>query len=284
VAHKALRRAATSPVATTTLLALLLLVALPGEAVAQDGRALVRVVHLSADAPTVDLYVDGAKTVSTVSFKSASKYRSLAAGTHTLAVRPTGAAPSSAPAASIRTSIRADAPYTAVLLGPMAQLRMVIAKDDFAAPPAGRAKLRVIDAAPQSPPLDIGIAGGPLLFKDVRFGEVTPFVTIAAGRFGMEVRASGTSRVLFRQGAARMPAGMIITLAGTITGAGQIETLPILDAAGAGNLPRGGVATGAGGSARGQPSRLVGLLLMMGLLAVTAWAARRGSGRPAARR
>jgi hypothetical protein len=239
---------------------------------------MVRVVHLSADAPKVDLYVDGARTVAAVPFKTASRYHALPAGAHTLTVRPAGSAPTSTPAASVRASVRAGAPYTAVLLGPAAQLKAVVVEDDFAAPPAGRAKLRVIDAAPQSPPLDIAVAGGRVLFRDVRFGEVTPFVTVAAGRFGMEVRAAGTSRVLFTQGAARMPAGMIVTLAGTISADGQIETLPILDAAGAGNLPRGGVATGAGGSAPDQGWRPVGLLTVVGLLAATAWAAGRRWG------
>lgn len=261
------------------VLALLLLVALPGMAVAQEKPAMVRVVHLSAGVPAVDLYVDGAKTVSAVPFKTASKYRSLPAGTHTLAVRPVGASRDSTPVTSLRTSVRAGAPYTTALLGSVEASRAVVAKDDFSAPPAGRAKLRIIDAAPQSPPLDIAVADGPVLFRDVKFGEVTPFVDVAAGRFSMEVRAAGTSKVLFTQGAAKMPAGMIVTLAGTITATGQIETLPILDAAGAGNLPRGGVATGAGGTAGGQAWRPVALLplQMVGLLAATAWMARRRS-------
>jgi Domain of unknown function (DUF4397) len=262
----------------TTLLALLLLLALPATAAAQDTRAMVRVVHLSADAPKVDLYVDGTKTLEAVPFKTASKYRAMPAGTHTLAVRPAGSAATSTPTASVRASVRAGAPYSAVLLGPMAQLQAVVVGDDFTAPPAGRAKLRVIDAAPQSPPLDIAVADGPVLFRDVRFGEVTPFETVAAGTMAMEVRAAGTSRVLFTQGAAKIPAGMIVTLAGTISAGGQIETLPILDAAGAGNLPRGGVATGAGGSAPDQGWRPVGLLTVVGLLAATAWAAGRRWG------
>jgi Domain of unknown function (DUF4397) len=272
-----------APTATlrAALVTLLLLVALPGVAAAQDRRAMVRVVHLSAGVPAVDLYVDGARTVSAVPFKTASKYRSLPAGTHTLAIRPAGSAPSSEPLASARASIQSGAPYTTALLGAGAESRAVVAEDDFSAPPAGRAKLRVIDAAPQSPPLDIAVADGPVLFRDLRFGEVTPFVTVAAGRFSMEVRAAGTPKVLFTQGASRIPAGMIVTLAGTITAAGKIETLPILDAAGAGNLPRGGVATGAGGSAGGRASWPLALLPLAGLLAVTAWAAGRRPRRQA---
>jgi hypothetical protein len=266
---------AVRPATLLTLLSLLLLLALPATAAAQDKGATVRVVHLSSDAPKVDLYVDGTRTVAAVPFKTASRYHSLPAGAHTLAVRPAGSAPTSTPAASVRASVRAGAPYSAVLLGPMAQLKAVVVEDDFTAPPAGRAKLRVIDAAPQSPPLDIAVAGGPVLFRDVRFGEVTPFETVTAGTFGMEVRAAGTSRVLFTQGAARMPAGMIVTVAGTISADGQIETLPILDAAGAGSLPRGGVATGAGGTAGGQGWPAAWLLPVAGLLAATAWAAAR---------
>jgi hypothetical protein len=276
VARRAPLSAAISPVAIIMLLALLLLAALPTGAVAQSGQAMVRVVHLSAGAPAVDLYVDGTKTVSATPFKTASKYRSLAPGAHTFEFRPAGAA-GSTPAASVRASVKADAPYTVVLMGQQGKLQAVMAKDDFTAPPAGRAKLRAIIAAPQAPPVDIGVAGGPILFRDVKFGDVTPFATVAAGRMSVEVRQAGTSRVLFTQGAATMPAGMIVTLAGTITATGQIETLPILDAAGAGNLPRGGVATGAGGTAPGQSSPPVAPALAVGLLAAAAWAARRRS-------
>jgi uncharacterized protein DUF4397 len=273
VAPKPIPRAATSSLAITTLLALLLLAALPAGAAAQDTRAMVRVVHLSAGAPKVDLYVDGTRTVASVPFKTASRYHSLPAGAHTLAIRPAGSSSGSTPLASARASITAGAPYSAVLLGAAAQLKAVVAKDDFTAPPAGRAKLRVIDAAPQSPPLDIAVADGPVLFRDLRFGDVTSFITVAAGRMSVEVRAAGTSRVLFTQGAAPIPAGMIVTLAGTVSAAGRIETLPILDAAGAGNLPRGGIATGAGGTAGGQGFWPVGLLPAVGLLAAAAVAA-----------
>jgi hypothetical protein len=64
-----------------------------------------------------------------------------------------------------------------------------------------------------------------------------------------------------------------MTVAGTITSAGRIEMLPILDAAGAGNLPRGGVATGAGGTAGTPASVLVGPALVA-LLALVMVAAR----------
>jgi Domain of unknown function (DUF4397) len=262
-------RVASRSVAPTVLLALLLLTvltALPAGVAAQEGPALVRLVHLAPGTPTVDVYVDGTKLVGAVPFKTASKYHRMPASTHALVIRPTGSASTSA--ASERISVLPGTAYTVALLGTPAQLQARVAKDDFSAPPPGSARLRIIDAAPQSPPLDIGIAGGPTLFRNVTFGMISEFVTVKAGMFSLEVREAGGSTVLFTQGASRLPAGTIITVAGTITPAGKIEMLPILDAAGAGNLPRGGVATGAGGTADAPAHRGVGAALVIGLLAL----------------
>jgi Domain of unknown function (DUF4397) len=252
-------RAVRRVVAPLVLLALVLLAALPAAAVTQESQAMVRVVHLAAGAPNADVYVDGTRMVAAVPFKTASKYHRTPASVHTLTVRPAGSSANSAPAASARVSVQSGSAYTVVLLGAAQQLQVRVAKDDFSAPPAGKAKLRIVNAAPQSPPLDIGVVGGPTLFRNVTFGMISNFVAVQAGTFSLEVRAAGSSTVLFTQGASRLPAGAIITVAGTITSTGKIEMLPILDAAGAGNLPRGGVATGAGGTA-GVPAA-VGLLL-----------------------
>jgi hypothetical protein len=259
-------RAARRMVVPLVLLAPLLLAALPASAVTQESQAMVRVVHLAAGVPDADVYVDGTKVVAAVPFKTASKYHRMPASTHTLTVRRAGSTANSAPVASARVTVQPGTPYTLVLLGAPQQLQVRVAKDDFSAPPSGKAKLRIVNAAPQSPPLDIGVAGGPTLFHNVTFGMVSNFVTIPAGRFSLEVRAAGSSTVLFTQGASQLPAGAIITVAGTITSAGKIEMLPILDAAGAGNLPQGGVATGSGGSA-GAPAA-VGLPLLVGLIAL----------------
>jgi Domain of unknown function (DUF4397) len=271
-------RAAGRLVTSMLLLALLLLAALPAGAAAQEGQALVRVVHLAAGVSKVDLYVDGTRMVPATPFRSASEYHRVPASAHTLEIRPAGAAAGPASAASARVSVRPGAAYSAVLLGTPGRLQAKVAKDDFSAPPPGKAKLRIVVATPQAPPLDIGIAGGPTLFRNVGFGTVSDFVAVDAGRFSLEVRPAGSSSVLFTQGASTLPAGTIITVAGTITSAGKIEILPILDAAGAGNLPRGGVATGAGGTADRQASGAagaVGLPVLLGLLVVLALAAGR---------
>ena len=71
--------------------------------------------------------------------------------------------------------------------------------------------------------------------------------------------------MVFKSGARPMPAGAILTVAGTVSPSGTIEVLPILDAAGAGATPRGGIATGAGGTAPADGVGLAGSLTAAGL-------------------
>jgi len=245
---------------TAGVVALLLgALALPAAAGAQGAPAKVRVLHLSPDAPKIDVYVDGTSTLTAVPFKTATKHAQVPTGTHTVEIRPAGSANGN-PLASARATLASDAAYTLAAVGLAAKLQIMVLKDDFTAPPPGKAKLRGIDASPQSPPIDIAIAGGPVLFHDLTFPEATPFATVEAGSLALEVRMAGTEQVVFKSGARPLPAGAILTVAGTVSPSGTIEVLPILDAVGAGATPRGGIATGAGGTA---PADGIGLFLSL---------------------
>ena len=251
---------------TAGVLALLLgALALPVAAGAQEVPARVRVLHLSPDAPKVDVYVDGTSTLTAVPFKTATKHVQVPAGTHSVEVRPAGSASGGSRLATADATLAPGAAYTLAAVGLAAKLQVMVLEDDFTAPPAGKAKLRGIDASPQSPPIDIAIAGGPVLFRNLTFPEATRFATIDAGPTALEVRLAGTERVVFKSGARPIPAGAILTVAGTVGPSGTIEVLPILDAVGAGDTPRGGIATGAGGTAPADGAGLAGWLTAGGL-------------------
>jgi Domain of unknown function (DUF4397) len=254
---------------TAGVVALLLgALALPVTAGAQEQRARIRVLHLSPDAPEVDVYVGGTRTLAGVPFKTATRHVQVPAGTHTVEIRSAGSATGGRSLLNESTALAPGAAYTLAAVGLAAKLQVLVLKDDFTAPPPGKAKLRSIDASPQSPPIDIAIAGGPVLFRNLTFPEATPFATIDAGSMSLEVRRAGTETVVFRSGARPMPAGAILTIAGTVSPTGTIEVLPILDAAGAGITPRGGIATGAGGAAPAEGNGLAASLAAAGVALV----------------
>jgi hypothetical protein len=141
------------------------------------------------------------------------------------------------------------------------------------------ARLRLLNANPDSPGVDVTTPGGSqVLARDVRFGEASPYVAVPAGRrFTSEIRVAGTSRVLLsHEGAEPLPPRAVITVVGARTESG-VEVINILDAAGARTAPRGGVATGAGGTAGrpGGPGSAPGLLVAAGAALAAALAVRR---------
>jgi hypothetical protein len=219
-----------------------------GAASAATGDAMVRVAHLSPDAPSVDVYVNGAKTLSGVSYKTVSKYLSVPPGQYRFEVRPAGADAASKAVVDASDTLAAGKAVTVAAVGALANIKGQVYNDDISAPASGKAKVRVVHAAPEVPAVDVAVAGGPTLFSGATFPQATPYAEVAGGSYNLEVRAAGTQNALLK-GTQAVQAGSVYTVA-AIGGAGKpVELLPIVDAAGMAAMPGGGVATGGGGTA-----------------------------------
>jgi hypothetical protein len=83
-------------------------------ATAPAGKAAVRAWHLSPDAPKVDIWVNGKKTLSGVGYKQASGYLSLNAGTYRIQVAVAG---TKKIVLDARIRVQADRAYTVAALG-----------------------------------------------------------------------------------------------------------------------------------------------------------------------
>ena len=83
-----------------------------------DSEAQVRVVHLSPDAPAVDVYADGSLVgVNDVSFPAGSDYLAVPAGEYTFEVAPTGTSHEEAVPGSLTANLEAGVSYTAIAHG-----------------------------------------------------------------------------------------------------------------------------------------------------------------------
>ena len=222
--------------------------------------AQVRVAHFSPDAPAVDVYVNDDKVLSGVEYKTVSKYLELPAGSYDLAVRPAGAAASSDPVIEATAEVEAGNAYTVAAVGALADIAGEIFTDDLSAPGSGKAKVRVIHAAPEVPAVDVAVEGGPTLFEGAEFPSATDYAEVDAATYPIQVKAAGSDDVLL-EASLPVKAGTIYSVA-AVGGAGKdVELLPIVDATGTGQAPHGGIATGAGGTAPGTAIPGVSLVL-----------------------
>jgi hypothetical protein len=143
--------------------------------------AQVRVVHLSPDAPAVDVYAEGVASpiISNFAYGTTSAYLDIAPGTYNIQLRAAGSPASSAPAYETGdVTINLGDKITAVAMGLLSsadsadRFRVVPYIENFA-PTSGNARVRIIHAGADAPTvaLDVGNDGTPEVPNFERFAE-----------------------------------------------------------------------------------------------------------------
>lgn len=181
--------------------------------------ALVKVVHASPDAPGVDLYVDGAKAGMNLMFPANTGYLTVAAGTRSVKVTPSGSM-----TAVIEGSLRFDArrSYSVFATGTLGNLQPLVLEDNLASPAAGNAHVRFLHLSPDAPAVDITTTDGTVVFGNVSFRGYSEFTPLPAGTYNLEVRLAGTSTKVLDLPGIALANGKIYTVfaRGLVSGSG----------------------------------------------------------------
>jgi LPXTG-motif cell wall-anchored protein len=237
-----------------------LALALVTSAFAADGKARVRVVHASPDAPAVDVWVNGAVAFSNAPFKGITGYASLDPASYKVQVTPTGA---STPVVIDATlDLAANTDYTVVAVGKLASIEPLVLIDNNATPEAGKAHVRFVHASPDAPAVDIAVKGGPVLFSNVAFKGTGDYLPVAAGTYDLEVRLAGTTTVALEVPGVKLDDQVVYTIfAMGLAGDGTLTAVPSVDAQAPGTLPTTG---GAGSSPLLIAALVAGMALVAG--------------------
>ncbi len=172
--------------------ALLLLAAYP--VFAQQGEAMVRVVHASPDAPAVDVLVNGNRALTDIEYMTVTPYQTLDPGSYQVQMVPAGEDQPIVIDAML--DLQAGMDYTAIATGLLNDIQPLVLVDDNTPPAAGRTKIRFVHLSPNAPAVDIAVAGGPVLFSNVPFRGVGGYTEVDAGTYNLEVREAGTNNVV----------------------------------------------------------------------------------------
>ena len=262
----------TRVLAVTAVTAGTVLVAPPGAGAAENG--LLRLAHLSPDTPAVDVYVDSVAdpgdgtallTVPGVGYGTISDYQDVPQGVYTVSMRQAGADPATPPVLSTTVQVGTDSARTVAGVGRFADLGLAVIEDDLTRPPSGQARVRVVATAATAPTLDASV-GGAELATGLAFAEAGD-TTVPAGTGGLRVTVAGEPTELPLD----LAPGSVYSLFVLDRPEGGLTVRTVLDAAGAGVVPTGGVETGAGGTAPAEPAPgviggAVGLTVLSGLL------------------
>ncbi|MEM1007785.1 MAG: DUF4397 domain-containing protein [Myxococcota bacterium] len=189
-------------------------------------KAQVRVIHLSYDGPSVDIYANDAKAITDLPFTRASEYVEVDANKEIkFKVTETGKTDAALPEST--QTLEKDKSYTVLAIGKIAdQKALAVLSDDNAAPAQGKAKIRVFHGAPDAPTVEIKSekADGTQLFK-VAFGEGSAYQEVDAGDVKIVLTAEGSTEALASYQAITLEAGKIYTIVahGTFDSSDQVD-------------------------------------------------------------
>jgi hypothetical protein len=230
---------------------------------APSGTGWLRLAHFSPNTPEVDVYLYSYGNSSAevvlhhVAYGDASPYEQVAAGDYTVAMRAAGAAATSTPVLSASVSVTAGHAYTVAGLGPESGLRLQVL-DDKLTTPSGKALVRIIQASLKQDVVSVSW-GSRTLQGSLKFASVSSYQTVAPGTETLHVSGGGQTATA----SVPLAAGTVHTLV-VLDGPKGLTIDNLLDAAGSGTDPAGGVKTGFGGMAPRAPSSPLPWLLVIG--------------------
>jgi hypothetical protein len=241
------------------------------QAAETGGNGLLRLAHLSPDTPAVDVYVDSVAdpdagiVLDGVGYGAVSDYQDVPPGEYTVSMREAGAEESTPAVLSATVEISGDTARTVAGVGLFADLQLQIIDDALDTPPEGEARVRVLAGAANADSLDVALADGTEVASQLEFATTSDYVDVPAGATGLQVAAEGGEPTELP---VDLDAGAVYSLV-VLDDADGLTLQPVLDSAGSGVVPQGGVETGAGGTADSGS---------LGLFALGAGAAAVGAG------
>ena len=188
--------------------ALVLAFAVPASAHG-GGTAKVRAFHNSPDTPAVDIYVNGAKTLSEVTYGTLSDYLRVPQGTYHVQVKvaPSTAADPAALEADVRLGQR---PVTIAAIGSLTgdggplQLKVLRDRDTVS---RHLARLRVAHTSPDAPAVDVQarlLGRWVPVVRGLEFGQASGYLLLPAWSYRLRIVAAGTDTVVKDLGRVRL--------------------------------------------------------------------------------
>ncbi len=163
----------------------------------------IRVLHMSRNAPNVDVFVNGGRAIVNLPFKSQSSTLTVPSGTYDTAVTATGAHLNNAVIEAALTLLPSKS-YTVVAYGDLADIGALVLEDEPAGLAATDIRLPITHVAPDVTRGDIyellnGTAFGAQLVDDFGFGETQTPPDLPAGTYvvGFDANATGVVDVTF---------------------------------------------------------------------------------------
>jgi Domain of unknown function (DUF4397) len=232
-----------------------------------SAAGMVRLAQLTPELQGVELVVSSiadarqSVMVAALGYGELSGYQALEPGDYVISLRTPGS--TEPPMISRTLAVRSGASYTVGAISAKADDGLAVFDDDLTPPDPTRTRMRVINAAPPAPELDVRDAAGQALALRLPRGQAGDYMTVAPGSTVLSVGPPGGPAV---EVPVTLAANQVVSVVLT-GGDGGVRGKVVVDAQGPAVVPPGPVHAGFGGAAGDGPARAVGSVVLMVLAA-----------------
>lgn len=154
----------------------------------------IRVLHASPDAPGVDVYVNENLIARDVTYKEFTPYIPIVGGLYNIKVYPTGTKTN--PVINTNVNIPPSSIFTVAAAGKLANIGLTLVPEPPVERLPGEVHVRFVHLSPDAPHVDITQPNGTVLFRDIEYKEISPYIHVRPGRYVIQARVAGTSNVI----------------------------------------------------------------------------------------
>jgi hypothetical protein len=188
--------------------------------------ATVRVVHASPDAPAVDVLVDGQPIAQNLGLGTATSYAPMSPGDHRAQIVPTNG---DGPIIDQIVTFEGWTSYILAIVGQLANVQLQANAVDVSPTDPGQARLRLVNAIPNSPTISLGVAGSQdMLANAVAFPNASRYMTLGTGTYDLEVDNADSGETLSTIAGFSFEPGRVYDLYAVAGDDRQIQLLPLV--------------------------------------------------------
>lgn len=198
----------------------------------------VRVVHASADAPPVNIKLNGAVAIQGLDYAKSSGYADLVEGDYDIAVEGILPGDSTVEVISVEDFEVSEGSMTTILaINSVAEISPYVIDDSMTTMPAAdEVALRVLHAAPDVPEVDVYLTAPDASLESASpafsfgFGEDVDAGAVAGGDYQIRVTLAGTKTVAYDSGSVDLSGFVgesLIIAAIPVTNATQLDASPV---------------------------------------------------------
>jgi hypothetical protein len=160
----------------------------------ESSMGYVRIIHTVPDAPNVDVYADDNLILNNLGYGDHTDYLSIPAGTYKISLYVTGTKDS--PVLSNMLTVNNNTALTVAAVGTLSDIGLLAITDANETRRPGNAMIRFLHLSPNAPAVDITLPDGTVIFSNVSFKQITPYINVDPMNYTLQVRVAGTSNVV----------------------------------------------------------------------------------------